>query len=273
MQIARVGRLNLAYYTYGEGFPLLLIQGLGGRAADWGSVPGLLESHFRVITFDNRGTGKSDKPDEDYTLEGMADEAVGILDAAGHARAHVVGVSMGGMIAQLVALRHPQRVQRLALLSTGPGGSRTVPPSPQAMLALIPDLSKPPEEIVRRALRAIAAPGFADAHPAVIQQIVAVAMDALTPQFVFARQMAAIMASDRYDQLPAISTPTLVVHGDADPLVPYANGELLAQRIPGARLHTLAGCGHLAMWEQPRQLAAALLEFLRAPVEAREQPV
>jgi len=87
-------------------------------------------------------------------------------------------------------------------------------------------------------------------------------MSAPTPQFVFARQMAAIMASDRYDRLPQVAAPTLVIHGDADPLVPYANGEVLARRIPGARLHTLRGCGHLAMWEQPRELSAALLEFL-----------
>ena len=269
MQIARVGKLNLAYYVQGSGFPVLMIQGLGGRAADWGSVPGELASRFQAVTFDNRGTGQSDKPDEEYSLEVMADEAVAILDAVGQSRAHVVGVSMGGMIAQLVALRHPQRVDRLALLSTAPGGPNTVPPTPEAMTALIPDMSKPPEEIVRQAMHLIAGPGFADTHPGVIREIVATAMSAPTPQFVFARQMAAIMASDRYQQLPQIKAPTLVIHGDADPLVPYVNGEILSQRIPGARLVTLRGCGHLAMWEQPRALSTALLEFFagEAPIE------
>ena len=264
MQFARVGSLQLAYYVYGQGFPVLMIQGLGGRAADWASVPGKLASRFQAITFDNRGTGQSDKPDEEYRLETMADEAIAVLDVAAGAppNAHVVGISMGGMIAQLVALRHPQRVQKLVLLSTAPGGPHTVPPSSAAMTALIPDMSKPPEEIVRSAMQAITAPGFADGHPHVIREIVATAMSAPTPQFVFARQMQAIMTSDRYDQLPQIAAPTLVIHGDADPLVPHANGEVLARRIPRAQLLTLRGCGHLAMWEQPRELSAALLEFL-----------
>ncbi|MBI1816298.1 MAG: alpha/beta hydrolase [Deltaproteobacteria bacterium] len=264
MQTVRVGNINLAYYTYGTGFPVLMIQGLGGRAADWSNVPATLGERFQAITFDNRGTGKSDKPDEEYSLNTMADEAVAVLDAiAGSSTpAHVVGVSMGGMIAQLVALRHPQRVKKLALLSTTPGGSHTVPPSPMAMLALMPDLTKPPEEIVRNAMRAITAPGFADAHAEILREIVATALSAPTPQFVFARQMAAVMASDRYERLREISAPTLVLHGDVDPLVPYANGEIVASRIPGATLHTLRGCGHLAMWEQPRELTAALLEFL-----------
>lgn len=264
MQFTRIGNVQLAYYIYGRGFPVLMIQGLGGRAADWASVPNALASRFQVITFDNRGTGKSDKPDEEYRLETMADEAVGVLDAIAGAStaAHVVGISMGGMIAQLVAVRHPRRVKQLVLLSTAPGGPHTVAPTPAAMTALMPDLTKPPEEIVRSAMAAITAPGFASTHPEVVRDIVATAMSAPTPQFVFARQMQAIMTSDRYERLAEITAPTLVIHGDADPLVPLANGELLARRIPGAKLLTLRGCGHLAMWEQPRELNAALLEFL-----------
>lgn len=262
MQFARVNGINLAYYTSGHGTPTLMIQGLGGRAADWGSVPARLAPRFEVITFDNRGTGKSDKPDTEYSLDVMADEAVAVLQAAGHEQAHVVGVSMGGMIAQLVALRHPQRVRKLVLLSTTPGGSHAVAPTAAAMAALVPDMTQPPEQIVRSAMRAITAPGFTEAHPEVLQEIVQTAMGAPTPQFVFVRQMAAIMASDRYADLPTIQTPTLVLHGDADPLVPFANGQTLAARIPGAQLVTLRGCGHLAMWEQPDELARVLLNFL-----------
>lgn len=262
MHIARVGNLSLAYYRYGQGFPVLMIQGLGGRAADWASVPNRLAGRFQAITFDNRGTGKSDKPDEEYSLEVMADEAIGILDAIDAPVAHVVGLSMGGMIAQLVAVRHPQRVKKLVLLSTSCGGPNVIPPAPDAVTALIPDLSQSPEEITRRAMRVITAAGFAAAHPELIEEIVKTAMSAVTPQFAFARQMQAILASDRYAQLRDITMPTLVIHGDADPLVPYANGELLATRIPGARFHKLAGCGHLAMWEQPEALSAALMEFL-----------
>jgi pimeloyl-ACP methyl ester carboxylesterase len=262
MHFTRVNGINLAYYVCGHGEPVLMIQGLGGRAADWGSVPARLAPGFEVITFDNRGTGKSDKPDVEYSLDVMADEAVAVLQAAGHERAHVVGLSMGGMIAQLVALRHPRRVRKLVLLSTTPGASHTVPPTPTAMAALVPDMTQPPEQIVLSAMRAIAAPGFADAHPEVLNDIVQTAMQAPTPQFVFVRQMSAIMGSDRYADLPAIDAPTLVIHGDADPLVPHANAGILAERIPGAQLVTLRGCGHLAMWEQPAELARVLFEFL-----------
>lgn len=262
MHCTRVNGINLAYYASGNGVPVLMIQGLGGRAADWASIPARLAPRFQVITFDNCGTGKSDKPDTEYSLDVMADEAMAVLQAAGHQTAHVVGLSMGGMIAQLVALRHPQRVRKLVLLSTTPGGSRAVPPSPAAMVALIPDMTQPPEQIVRSAMRAIAAPGFTEAHPEVVDEIVRTAMGAPTPQFVFARQMAAIMASDRYADLPKIHAPTLVIHGDADPLVPHANAQILAQRIAGAQLVTLPGCGHLAMWEQPEELARVLLGFL-----------
>lgn len=262
MHFARVNDVNLAYYVCGHGEPVLMIQGLGGRAADWGSIPAGLAGRFAVITFDNRGTGKSDKPDTEYRLEGMADEAVAVLQAAGHERAHVVGLSMGGMIAQLVALRHPQRVRKLVLISTTAGASHTVPPTPATMAALVPDMTQPPEQIVRSATRAIAAPGFADAHPDVLTEIVQTALRAPTPQFVFMRQMSAVMASDRYADLPTIDAPTLVIHGDADPLVPYANAATLVERIRGAQLATLRGCGHLAMWEQPAELTRALLDFL-----------
>ena len=262
MDCVDVNGVNLAYYVVGEGAPVLMIQGLGGRAADWGTIPRALSRRYQAITFDNRGTGKSDKPDVEYSLAGMADEAIAVLNALGHQRAHVVGLSMGGMIAQLVALQHPESVDHLVLISTTPGGSRTVAPTPAAMLALIPDFSRPPEEVVRNSMRAITAPGFADAHPEVIGEIVATALAAPTPQFVFARQMAAIMASDRSADLHTIEKPTLVVHGDADALVPHANGVILAEGIPGARLLTLRGCGHLAMWEQPVELSRALLEFL-----------
>jgi pimeloyl-ACP methyl ester carboxylesterase len=263
MQFTRVNGVNLAYYVSGSGgVPVLMIQGLGGRAADWGSVPARLAPCFEAITFDNRGTGKSDKPDTEYHLDVMAEEAVAVLQAAGHQEAHVVGLSMGGMIAQLVAVRYPQRVRKLVLLSTTPGGSHSVSPTPAAMAALIPDMTQPPEQIVRSAMRAIAAPGFIDAHPEVLKEIVQTAMSAPTPQFVLARQMAAIMASDCYPDLVSIHAPTLVIHGDADPLVPYANGQKLAARIPGAQLMMLQGCGHLAMWEQPEELARLLLSFL-----------
>jgi pimeloyl-ACP methyl ester carboxylesterase len=265
MRTARVGSVNLAYYVDGSGPPVLCIMGLGGRGTDWNpAFITAMAPRFEMIRFDNRGTGKSDCPEETYSLDVMADEAIGILDVLGRARAHVVGVSMGGMIAQLVALRHPERVERLVLIATHAGGHSVIPPTPPAMAALMGDRTRPPADMVRDAMTTITGPGFATRHPEAIDAIVANAVAQPTPPASFARQMQAIMASDRTTRVGGIRAPALVVHGADDPLVPYPNGELLAREIPGARLVTLPGCGHMPMWECPDALVRELSTFFAA---------
>jgi 3-oxoadipate enol-lactonase len=265
MPSARIRSVNLAYYVDGGGPPVLCIMGLGGRGTDWNpAFVGAMAPRFEMIRFDNRGTGKSDRPEETYSLDVMADEAVGILDVLGRGRAHVMGVSMGGMIAQLVALRHPDRVDRLALIATHAGGASVTPPTPAAMAVLMGDRSRPPAEMVRESMTTITGPGFAARHPEAIDAIVANAVAQPTPPVVFARQMQAIMESDRSARLTDIRAPTLVIHGAEDPLVPYPNGELLAREIPHARLVTLPGCGHMPMWERPDALVRALSSFFAA---------
>jgi pimeloyl-ACP methyl ester carboxylesterase len=262
-RFARVDGVDIAYYVRGSGPPALFVMGLGGRAADWGDrFLDAMAAHLEVLTVDNRGTGASARPGTDWTLETMADEAVGVLDALGRPRAHVVGLSMGGMLAQLIALRHPARVDRLALVSSHGGGPGVVPPTPAAMAVLVADRSVPRAEVTRRAMATISAPGFAARHPEAIEALVALAEAQPTPEVMFARQLAAILASDRMADLPRITAPTLVVHGTEDPLVPPANGVALARAIPGARLVELPGCGHLPMWECPDRLATILLEEL-----------
>jgi 3-oxoadipate enol-lactonase len=265
-RLARVNGVGIAHYVRGAGPPVLFIMGLGGRASDWNETfLGTLAARFEVITFDNRGTGASERPPGEYTLDLMADEAVGVLDALSRPRAHVVGVSMGGMIAQLVALRHPARVDRLVLIATHGGGHTVVPPTPEALAVLMADRSRPPADLVRDAMSTITAPGFAARAPAAIDALVALAEAQPTPPSVFARQFAAIMASSRMARLGSLTHPTLVVHGTEDPLVPPANGAALARTIPGARLVELPGCGHLPMWECPGRLAEVVGGFLPAP--------
>jgi pimeloyl-ACP methyl ester carboxylesterase len=270
MRTTRVNGVSLAYYVDGSGPPVLCIMGLGGRGTDWNpAFIAAMTPHHEMIRFDNRGTGRSDRPEEDYSLDVMADEAVAILDAVDRARAHVLGVSMGGMIAQLVALRHPARVDRLVLIATHAGGATVTQPTPAAMATLMADRTRPPAELVRAAMTTIAAPGFAEKHPEAIDALVANAVALPTPPASFARQMQAIMQSDRSARLGDIAAPTLVVHGTEDPLVPYPNGEVLARGIPGARLVTVPECGHLPMWECPDALAREIRAFLSTRVDKR----
>ncbi len=263
-QIARSNDVELSYRVIGRGDEtVLMIMGLGGRAADWGvPFPAHLAERFRVVLFDNRGTGASSKPRSEWSLEDMAKDALCVLDAVGVERAHIVGISMGGMISQLVAIDHAERVERLVLMSTSFGGPEVVPPTLDVGAIFVPAPGTPVDQVVRTSMSAIAAPGFAQAHPEAIEALVQIAVASPTPRRAFLAQLQAILSNDRSRRLAGIRAPTLVVHGDLDPLVPYPNGVALAERIPGARLVTLHGCGHLPMWEATDALSRVVFDFL-----------
>lgn len=261
-RILRRDGLDIAYRVSGEGAPLLLLMGLGGRSSDWGEhfVSALAQS-YRVITVDNRGTGASSAPPRgtvpSWTLRDFAADAVAVLDAEGVARAHVLGLSMGGMIAQTLALDHPSRVDRLILLSTHAGGP-VQPRDPAVLAAFMPAKGTPMSEVMRGALRLITAPGYADAQPEAIEALVQAAEGAPTPKAVFGAQLQAIFTDDRRARLGAVQAPTLVIHGVEDPLIPVENGRELGELIPGARLCELPGVGHMPMWEAADATVAAI---------------
>ena len=262
--VARRGEIELAYQVRGQGDAIvLLIMGLGGRSADWGEpFPKALAEDRRVIVFDNRGTGRSSKPRGPYSIAEMARDAIAVLDAVGAPRADVIGFSMGGMIAQHLALDHAARVDRMVLLATHCGGRNATPPMDVAMAAMMPPLpgASIPELIASR-VRAITAPGFAEREPALVEEIVAIALGLPTPSACFMAQLQAVIDDDRFPRLDAIRTPTLVVHGDRDSLVPHPNGVTLHARIAGSSLVTLEGCGHLVSWEKPRELTDVVRAF------------
>ena len=263
---ARSGEVEIAYSVRGAGDQtLLLVMGLAGRAAEWGdALLDALAARHRVITFDNRGTGASSKPPGPYTLEGMARDAIAVLDAASVPRAHVMGLSMGGMIAQLLALDHRARVDRLVLLSTHAGGPSVTPPTPAVteIMTAIASPKMPVRALVRARLAAITAPGFAEKFPERVDALTSLVLEQPTPMPAFLAQYQAILDSDRRLRLSDLDVPTLVLHGDADALIPLDNGMFLADRIPAARLVVLPACGHLATWEHPALLAQTVLDFL-----------
>ena len=148
-------------------------------------------------------------------------------------------------------------------MATNFGGSEIVPPAPEIAAVLQPPRGTPLEEVVRSGMRLITGPGFADAHPDKIEQLVANAVSAPTPKVAFSAQLSALLSSDRSRRVENIVAPTLVVHGDADPLIPVANGIALAERIVGARLEILGGVGHMPTWEATERLTKLVEDFLQ----------
>lgn len=242
--------------------PVVMINGLGASAHDWGPLLALLGTERRIVVFDNRGAGRSAIPDDPVSLELLASDTVAVMDAHGIESADVIGYSMGGMIAQLVALEHPGRLRRLVLLGTHPGARSAVRSRPRARAVLSPEEDLPREDLVRIQYEAFVAPGFREREPETFEEMLGVRMSHLAPLYAWRRQLQAVVESERAERIPGIRAPTLVIHGEADPLIPLENGRMLAELIPGARLVTLSDSGHMLNWEAPEAVAVAVLSFL-----------
>lgn len=241
---------------------VLLVMGLGGHATEWGTeFPELLARKYRVVRMDNRGIAASVTEVAKWSMEDMANDALAVIDALGVARAHVIGTSMGGMIAQQLALLHPDRIDRLVLMSTSFGGAEAVPPTPEAIALFTPPPGLSLAEQRRMSLGVITAPGFAEKNLDLLEHLVALRESVPTRGRVFHAQLEAIFTSDRGEAVRKLQPPTLVIHGVDDTLVPVGNGKLLAERIPGARLCLLERCGHLPHLERPAESAEAVLAF------------
>ena len=250
------------YESQGEGEPLFLIAGLGATHHLWELQAPSFARWYRVVTFDNRGAGDSDKPPEPSSLALFADDTAALMDALGIERAHVYGQSMGGLIAQEIALRHPQKVRGLVLGCTTCGGPRSVLLSPQAAALLAGMASLLPEEAVERVMELFYSPRFRREHAEEARQRIGSYFPLRTPPDAYARQLAACLAFDTYDRLPQIAAPTLVISGAEDALIPAENSRIIAQRIPGAELILLPEASHLYFHELPEEADAAVADFL-----------
>ncbi len=249
--------LKLRYEIRGSGDPLALIMGFSGSSRGWGDpFLDLIERRFKTILIDNRGTGESDKPDAPWTMTDMANDVAAVLDHAKIDRAHIYGISMGGMIAQEFALQHAARVRGLVLGCTAPGMAHAAPNDPANVAKRMPDPSKTPEQQARTAFEVACGTAFLNSKrgPAFIDhQIAEMGKYPITPLPTFTRQMEAIQAWDPWDRLGQIKAPTLIFHGDDDKLLPHANAEILHSKIAGSRVHILKGIGHMFFWEAPEE--------------------
>lgn len=257
---------KLYWDEQGQGEPVLLIMGLGYPSALWHRTRPVLSQRFRTLALDNRGVGLSDVPPGPYSISTMASDAAAVLDAAGISSAHVFGISMGGMVAQEFALRNPARTLSLILGCTSAGGpsavraerkvadilmvrGMTLEQAREAILPYIYDEGTPREKIEE------------DLH---LRRTCFPSIEGYTAQ------LQAILAWEGYSRIAEITAPTLVIHGKSDALVPPGNGQLIAHRIPGARLVLLDHASHLFLTDQTQWANKAILEFLLS--QRRHEP-
>ncbi|MEX5716793.1 alpha/beta fold hydrolase [Geodermatophilus maliterrae] len=286
VRTARVGDVEIAYETFGsaEDPPLLLVMGLATQMIGWPEeLCRMLADHgLHVIRFDNRDIGLSthlhtagvpdvlavmggDRSSVPYALADMADDAAGLLDALGLDDAHVVGASMGGMIAQLLATRHPQRVRSLTSIMSTTGDPAVGAPAPSAVGVLLAPPATDRESAVQRAVaafRVVGSPGF-EFDEAGVRERAGLAFDRAHDPAGVSRQLAAVLTTpDRTADLARVEVPTLVVHGAQDPLVDVSGGRATAAAVPGAELLVVEGMGH----DLPRAVLPQLAERISALV-------
>jgi 3-oxoadipate enol-lactonase len=251
--------MKIAWESQGKGSPLLLVHGLGYTRQGWGPLRDVLAGRYRVLSFDNRGIGESDIPAGPYAVEELAGDALQVLDEAGVERAHVLGASLGGFVAQALAAEHPERVDRLVLACTSPGGGEAYPLPEQTLRLMVEAPSLPPEVALRRFVENAVAPGV---PRELVEEIYAYRLEHPPDPAGWAAQAAAGASWDAGGRLERISAPTLVISGTADAVIDHRNSTLLAQRIPGARLELLEGAGHTLFWERPEEFARLVEEFI-----------
>jgi 3-oxoadipate enol-lactonase len=245
--------VRIAWERRGSGEPLLLVHGLGYARWGWEPVLEPLERSFDVILFDNRGIGESDAPPGPYTVAELAADAAQVLDEAGGERANVLGTSLGGMVAQELALTAPERVDRLVLACTTPGGPEAFP-MPERTVQLMTG-GATLRQFVENAL----APG---PDPELVDRILRHREATAQPLDAWSAQAAAGATFDALGRIARVEAPTLILHGTEDAVVDSRNSSLLASRIPDSRVELFPGGGHLFFWEQPDRFVDVVTGFL-----------
>ncbi len=262
MGTVRIRDVELAYEIHGSGEPLVLLHGAQSDRTIFTNVLSDFMRDFRVLIFDQRGSGQSSKPDMEYTIAMIADDTAALMVELGFSPAHVYGVSMGGMIAQELAIRHEALVRSLVLGCTTPGGDRAVTMVNEAIGSSHSTEALSAEERGGALARTAFTKSYIDQHPELIPALIKSRREQPLDEKGFERRMNAAYAHDTYERLSDISCPTLVITGENDALIAAENSDLLAQKIPHAVLVKLEPAGHAYWVEQPEQTKEAILRFL-----------
>jgi 3-oxoadipate enol-lactonase len=255
---ADLGNRSLYYERRGSGAPLLLIQGMAGHHALWGEpLLSLLEGDFDIVTYDHRGIGESTDVPGDFAIADLASDAAALLDQLSWDSAHVMGISMGGMVAQELVLAHADRVRALVLGCTYAGGKGSTLTAPGPLRMFEGMNSGSADIAIRAAYEANLSPTFT-ADESHFEPFKHTSLSVRVPVPLVMRQVQAAFVHNSSERLPSVTTPTLVLHGTADQMLLYSNGEQIVGLIPNSRLHSFADVGHLFWWERPDETANLL---------------
>ena len=264
MPVAKVKDVNLYYEVHGEGEPLVLIMSYGFRSRHWFAIYDKLARAHRVIIFDNRGTGLSDKPDIPYTARMMADDVLGLMDVLGIKSTSLFGVSMGGMIAQEFAITYPQRLENLILGATSCGGQHALP-IPQETVAFMFNPARAAmteEEKARDTIPWLWNKEFIDSHPEVVERFVATSIEYPTTPATLSNQAHLLLTFESYERLKNIKAPTLIITGNKDRIMPPGNSQILVKKIEGAELEMIENAGHGFITDSTEHASKVILDFL-----------
>ena len=262
MPVTSVKGLKLYYEIEGDGEPLVLIPGFAAGRWIWFKQTEELAKNFRVITFDPRGVAASEKPEGSQTIALLADDLAHLLQTIGIDRAHIVGASFGGFVAQEFALKYPSMTRKLVLCCTSFGGPNHIVPAPETLQALASTKGLNSEERMRANLLLAFSPEFVRTRVSEVDQVVRLRASNEVPEHVYLGQLQAAINFNAEERLDRINCPTLVLSGDADVIVPVQNSRNLAGRIFGATLCVLDGASHTFFIEEARVFNRLVTQFL-----------
>ena len=259
--------INIYYEIHGDGFPLVMIIGLGSNLVWWDEkLLEVVSSKYKTVIFDNRGSGRTDKPDMNYSMRMFADDAIGLMDELNIERAYMLGISMGGMIAQELALHYPERVEKLVLCATNSGLSLKIRILAKIALGIAKLIYKrrlkTPERALEFVFSGVFTPEFIKENPDYIRERKEKLLAHVSPFEDYFRQAKAILKFNTRKRLKNIETPTLILHGKKDSLVSYKRGLELAGLIPNSRLFSFENSGHAVFTHEPEKVIKTILDFL-----------
>ena len=267
MPKVKVNGINIGYGVDGYGEPLILLMGFSGGRRHWFFQMHAFKKHYQVVTIDNRGVGDTDKPSESYDIEAMADDTIGVMNHLGIDKAHILGTSLGGVIAQEIAINYPERVRKLILASTHPGGSEMEEARSEMQRALGLGESFSKEDIrsidVMKFMSTVTALAFNKR----LYRLILVPLSRIYAKSIgfegLMGQFEAVTGCNTLDRLHMIKAPTLVITGTEDRVVPPLSSDVIASRIPNAKLVKLDGGSHAIQMEMSRRFNKEVLNFLK----------